>query len=159
MNIFMDVTYINIKDNTMKLTIDRKYKKENYTIGKLYINGQYFCDTCEDKDRGLTQDMDENTIFDIKVYGKTAIPTGLYTLSYTYSPKFKKYLLLVNNVPGFSGIRIHAGNTADDSLGCILVGRNTQVGKVMNSRTTLQQLNIIVTSAIHSGQKIELEIK
>ena len=58
----------------MKLTIDRKYKKPDYTIGKLYINGQYFCDTLEDKDRGLTQDMDENTIFDIKVYGKTAIP-------------------------------------------------------------------------------------
>ena len=143
----------------MKLTIDRKYKKPDYTIGKLYINGQYFCDTLEDKDRGLTQDMDENTIFDIKVYGKTAIPTGTYTLSWSYSPKFKKYLLAVNNVPGFSGIRLHAGNTADDSLGCILVGKNKQVGKVLNSRATLMQLNEIVKAAIHGGQKIELEIK
>lgn len=143
----------------MKLTLDRKYKKPDYTIGKLYINGQYFCDTLEDKDRGLTQDMDENTIFDIKVYGKTAIPTGTYTLSWSYSPKFKKYLLAVNNVPGFSGIRLHAGNTADDSLGCILVGKNKQVGKVLNSRATLMQLNEIVKAAIHGGQKIELEIK
>ena len=143
----------------MKITVDRKYKKKDYTIGLLYINGQYFCDVLEDVDRGLTQDMDENTIFDIKVYGKTAIPTGKYMLSWTYSPRFKKYLLLVNNVPGFSGVRIHAGNTAADTEGCLLVGKNREVGKVLNSRATLMQLNSIVNAAIHGGQKIELEIK
>ena len=143
----------------MKIPVDRKYKKKDYTIGLLYINGQYFCDVLEDVDRGLTQDMDENTIFDIKVYGKTAIPTGKYMLSWTYSPRFKKYLLLVNNVPGFSGVRIHAGNTAADTEGCLLVGKNREVGKVLNSRATLMQLNTIVKAAIHGGQKIELEIK
>ena len=142
----------------MKLTLERKWPKSTYTIGNLYINGQYFCNTLEDVDRGLTQDMDENTIFDIKVKGQTAIPKGTYTLSWSYSPRFKKYMLAVNNVPGFSGIRIHAGNTDKDIEGCILVGKNTKVGQLTCSRATLMQLNEIVKAAIHGGQKIELEI-
>lgn len=142
----------------MKLTLERKWCKSTYSIGNLYINGQYFCNTLEDKDRGLTQDMDENTIFDIKVKGQTAIPKGTYTLSWSYSPRFKKYMLAVNNVPGFSGIRIHAGNTDKDTEGCILVGKNTKVGQLTCSRATLMQLNEIVKAAIHGGQKIELEI-
>lgn len=142
----------------MKLTLERKWPKSTYTIGNLYINGQYFCNTLEDVDSGLTQDMDENTIFDIKVKGQTAIPKGTYTLSWSYSPKFKKYMLAVNNVPGFSGIRIHAGNTDKDTEGCILVGKNTKVGQLTCSRATLMQLNEIVKAAIHGGQKIELEI-
>ena len=142
----------------MKLTLERKWPKSTYTIGNLYINGQYFCNTLEDVDRGLTQDMDENTIFDIKVKGQTAIPKGTYTLSWSYSPRFKKYMLAVNNVPGFSGIRIHAGNTDKDTEGCILVGKNTKVGQLTCSRATLMQLNEIVKAAIHGGQKIELEI-
>lgn len=142
----------------MKLTLERKWPKSTYTIGNLYINGQYFCNTLEDVDRGLTQDMDENTIFDIKVKGQTAIPKGTYTLSWSYSPKFKKYMLAVNNVPGFSGIRIHAGNTDKDTEGCILVGKNTKVGQLTCSRATLMQLNEIMKAAIHGGQKIELEI-
>lgn len=142
----------------MKLTLDRKYKKSEYTIGKLYINGQYFCDTLEDVDRGLTQDMDENTIFDIKVKGSTAIPKGVYKVEYTYSPKYKKYMLQLMNVPGFSGIRIHSGNTNKDTEGCILPGRNTKVGQVTCSRATTMQLNEIIRAAIHGGQKIEIEI-
>ena len=143
----------------MKLTLERKWPKSTYTIGNLYINGQYFCNTLEDVDRGLTQDMDENTIFDIKVKGETAIPKGTYILSWSYSPRFKKYMLAVNNVPGFSGIRIHAGNTDKDTEGCILVGKNTKVGQLTCSRATLMQLNSILKAAFHGGQKIELEIK
>ena len=142
----------------MKLTLDRKYKKPEYTIGKLYINGQYFCDTLEDKDRGLTQDMDENTIFDIKVNGETAIPKGTYKVEYTYSPKYKKYMLQVMNVPGFAGIRIHSGNNKDHTEGCILPGKNTKIGQVTCSRATTMQLTEIVKAAIHGGQNIELEI-
>lgn len=142
----------------MKLTLERKWPKSSYTIGNFYINGQYFCNSLEDKDRGLTQDMDENTIFDVKVKGSTAIPKGTYKVEYTYSPKYKKYMLQVMNVPGFAGIRFHAGNTNKDTEGCILLGKNTKVGELTCSRATIMQLNEIVKAAIHGGQKIELEI-
>lgn len=124
----------------MNLTVKRVAKKDTYTIGKLYIDGVYFCDTLEDKDRGLKQSDDLAYITKHKVYGETAIPTGTYNVSLTYSTKFKKILPLIENVKGFSGIRIHSGNTAQDSLGCILVGKNTVVGKVTNSRDAFNAL-------------------
>ena len=124
----------------MNLTVKRVAKKDAYTIGKLYIDGVYFCDTLEDKDRGLKQSDDLAYITKHKVYGETAIPTGTYNVSLTYSTKFKKILPLIENVKGFSGIRIHSGNTAQDSLGCILVGKNTVVGKVTNSRDAFNAL-------------------
>lgn len=124
----------------MKLTLIRKYKKEDYTIGHLYIDGKLFCDVLEDKVREL------NTLED-KVYGKTAIPEGTYQVKLTYSPRFKRVLPEVLDVPYFSGIRIHAGNTADDSEGCILVGENKAKGKVLNSRKTLEMLMKILKSA------------
>lgn len=142
----------------MKLKLIRKYKKTTYTIGELYINGQLFCSTLEDKDRGLTSAMTEDEIFDVKVKGKTAIPTGTYTVSFSYSPHFKKYMLAVNGVRGFSGIRIHAGNDANDTEGCILVGKNTKVGQLTCSRSTLAELTLVIRAALHGGQKIELEI-
>lgn len=142
----------------MKLTLERKWPKSDYVIGNFYINGQYFSNSLEDKDRGLTQDMDENTIFDVKVKGSTAIPKGTYKVEYTYSPKYKKYMLQVMNVPGFAGIRIHAGNTNKDTEGCILLGKNTKIGELTCSRATIMQLNEIVKAALHGGQKIELEI-
>ena len=142
----------------MKLTLDRKYPKSTYTIGNFFINGQYFSNSLEPKDRGLTQDMDENTIFDIKAAGNTAIPRGIYRLEYTYSPKYKKYMLQVMNVPGFAGVII-TGNNKDQTEGCILLGKNTKVGQVTCSRATMMQLTEILRAAIHGGQKIELEIK
>ena len=142
----------------MKLKLIRKYKKTTYTIGELYINGQLFCSTLEDKDRGLTSAMTENEIFDVKVKGKTAIPLGIYSVTWTYSPHFKKYMLAVNGVKGFAGIRIHAGNTAEHTDGCILVGRNTKVGQLTCSRSTLAELTLVIRAAMHGGQKIELEI-
>ena len=142
----------------MKLKLIRKYKKPTYTIGELYINGQLFCSTLEDTDRGLTSAMTEDEIFDVKVKGKTAIPLGVYTIENTYSPKFKKYMLAVQGVKGFAGIRIHAGNDANDTEGRILVGKNTQVGRLTCSRSTLMELYTIVRAAIHGGQKIEIEI-
>ena len=124
----------------MKILIKRIAKKDNYTIGKLYIDGQYFCDTLEDKDRGLKQSDNILTIKAKKIFGKTAIPMGTYNVVLTYSPKFKKYLPLIENVKGFSGIRIHQGNTADDTEGCILVGMNKIVGMVCHSEETLKAL-------------------
>lgn len=124
----------------MNILIKRIAKKDNYTIGKLYINGQYFCDTLEDKDRGLKQSDNIITIKAKKIFGKTAIPIGTYNVVLSYSPKFKKILPLVENVKGFSGIRIHQGNTANDTEGCILVGKNNIVGMVTHSEDTLKAL-------------------
>ena len=124
----------------MILTLDRKYKLPTYTIGKLYIDGEYFCDTLEDKDRGLTDDMTVSEISKIKIKKGTAIPTGTYKVTITYSNRFKKNMPLINNVKGFEGIRIHSGNTDKDTEGCVLVGFNKVKGNVINSRDTYNKL-------------------
>lgn len=124
----------------MMITLRRIAFRDTYTIGKLYIDGVYVCDTVEDKDRGLDDSMPEEEIKKKKVYGETAIPYGLYKVVITYSPKFKKMMPLVEGVKGFSGIRIHSGNTAKDSLGCIIVGKNKKVGMVLDSRVTFNKL-------------------
>lgn len=123
-----------------EIIIKRTAYRTNYTIGKLYVNGNYVCDTLEDKDRGLDDSLSEDYINKIKVFGKTAIPAGKYNVSITYSPHFKKNLPLVTNVKGFDGIRIHSGNTDKDTLGCILVGYNNVTGKVINSKEALAKL-------------------
>ena len=130
----------------MIITVRRIAMKDTYTIGKLYIDGVYFSDTIEDKDRGLDDSMEESEIRKKKVYGLTAIPLGTYKVEITYSPKFKKNLPLLIGVKGFEGIRIHSGNTAKDSLGCIIVGRNKKVGMVLDSRATMTKLLKVLTS-------------
>ena len=134
----------------MELKLVRTAKRETYTIGQLYIDGKYFCDTLEDKDRGLRQDMPVAVIRATKRKGITAIPTGRYRVTLAVqSPKFSKraiyqfcngYLPRLINVPGYDGVLIHIGNTARDTEGCLLVGRNTQVGKVLDSRKTFIEL-------------------
>lgn len=124
----------------MELKVKRIAKRDTYTIGKLYVDGEYFCDTIEDRCRDLNDSMSVEEIKKIKVYGETAIPTGRYRVTLSYSVKFKKMLPEILNVKGFAGIRIHSGNTAKDSLGCILVGKNTVVGQVTSSRATFDRL-------------------
>lgn len=124
----------------MRLELKRIARKKDYTIGKIYANGRYICDTIEDVDRGLDDNMDLKEIQAKKVYGETAIPTGIYRIKITHSPKYKKQMPLVEDVKGFEGIRIHSGNTAKDSLGCIIVGENKVKGKVINSRATYNKL-------------------
>lgn len=134
----------------MELTIKRLWKKSNYTIGKLYIYGEHVCDVLEDVDRGLTSDMSKSEISDRKVYGMTAIPTGRYKIDMsTVSPKFcgrpwaKPYdgkLPRLLDVPGFSEVLIHVGNSMEDTLGCILVGNNRAVGKVLDSTKCFHEL-------------------
>ena len=131
----------------MKLKLVRKYRKENYTIGKLYVDGVYFCDTIEDKDRGLDDAMGLAEIMVKKRYGETAIPYGTYKVEITYSPKYKRLMPEIKNVKGFSGIRIHSGNTAKDTLGCLIIGRNTQVGMVTESRKTYNKLFALMKDA------------
>lgn len=128
----------------MELLLKRIYSGSTYTIGHLYIDGNYYCDVLEDVDRELTNDMSEEEIKKIKVYGKTAIPTGRYKVEVTYSPKFKRYLPLLIGVKGFTGIRIHSGNNAADTLGCLLVGFNKEKGKVLNSRVTSDKLTALL---------------
>lgn len=142
----------------MNIILNRIAKKAKYTIGKLYINDQYFCDTLEDTDRGLTQSMTEQQIGSKKVYGETAIPTGTYRIIISYSNKFKRQMPLLLNVPGFAGIRIHSGNTEKDSLGCILVGKNKAVGKVLESRDTYSKLFSILQEA-NKKETIKITIK
>ena len=124
----------------MRLTLMRIANKPTYCIGKLYIDGVYFCDVLEDTDRGLKDEMSDEEILSKKVKGETAIPTGIYPITLTYSPKYKKTMPLVNNVKGYSGIRIHSGNTHKDTEGCLLVGKNKEVGKVLYSRVTYNAL-------------------
>lgn len=118
----------------MEIVVWRKYRKQGYTIGRMYIDGKFFCNTLEDTDRGLAQYMSVSEIMSAKLYGETAIPVGDYKISRTYSPRFRRLVPQVMNVKGFAGVRIHAGNTAADTEGCLILGDNTQPGKVLNSR-------------------------
>ena len=112
----------------MEVTLTRIAKRETYTIGRLAINGTYFCDTLEPTWRDIGVGRPGR-----KVMGRTAIPEGRYPLVVTFSPRFKRWLPLLLHVPRFSGIRIHSGNTADDTEGCILPGLNTSRGRVTDS--------------------------
>lgn len=124
----------------MRIELVRIAFKNTYTIGKLYVDGKYFSDVLEDVDRGLDSSMSESEILKKKVKGETAIPTGHYVINITYSPKYKRMMPLLLDVKGFSGIRIHSGNTAKDTEGCLIVGKNKQVGMVLESRDTYQRL-------------------
>lgn len=141
----------------MKLTLKRIALRPTYTIGKLYIDDAYFCDTLED----TVRDTNKSGKFDNgeqKIKGKTAIPYGTYEIKWTYSPRFKKYTPQLMNVPSFEGIRVHAGNTSADTEGCLILGENKQVGKVLNSRTTINKFYPIIKEACSNG-KVTIEIK
>lgn len=150
----------------MELVLNRKYKKPNYTVGILSIDGKYFCETIEDTDRGLDSAMSETEILNIKKPGITAIPTGTYTIDLnTISPRFGSksfYKEVCNgklprllNVKGYSGVLIHCGNDATDSSGCILIGQNKIKGGLINSQVTFVKLYNIL---INSKDKITIKI-
>ena len=154
----------------MKLEVHRIAKKNEYTIGRLYINGKYECDTLEDCDRGLTQDMPLEEIKAKKVYGKTAIPTGTYDIDMnTVSPKFEKRswakpfggkLPRLVNVPGYEGVLIHPFNKASESLGCIGVGKNSIKGMITDSSHTFMSLmSKYLLPAKVKGEKITITIE
>lgn len=157
----------------MQIKVRRIAKRDKYTIGRLYIDGNRFCDTIEDKDRGLRQGMSLSQIRSIKVYGETAIPTGRYSLSMNKpSPKYQQKartdtyykfccdnMPRIENVPGFDGILIHNGSDQDSSLGCLIVGDNSIVGKVTNSRTIFKKLWQLLFEAYKRGEQIEIIIE
>lgn len=139
----------------MKLLLKRIAKMEKYTIGKLYIDGEYFADTLEDTDRGLSSDMSLDEIKKIKIKGKTAIPTGTYKINMgIISPKFKNRswakpyngkIPRLENVPGYEGVLVHPGSYPEDTQGCLLVGKNTVKGMVTSSQITFKALMEILT--------------
>lgn len=124
----------------MEILIKRTAKLNEYTIGNLYIDDQYFCNTLEDTDRGLKDGQPLLYIKAKKIFSKTAIPTGTYKVELTYSFRFKRILPLIVGVKGFDGIRIHQGNFPKDTEGCILVGKNTFKGGISESKETLGKL-------------------
>lgn len=157
----------------MEIKVHRRYCGESYTIGSLYVNGERYrvnghpVDTLEDKNR----DVNRNGRFDgaeRKVNGQTCIPFGKYDIGLDYSPKFSrkpKYAAFIRagrmphirNVPSFEGILIHGGNTAADTLGCLLVGRNTIKGALTESLATFKQLYADISQAYDNGESIKIE--
>lgn len=152
----------------MQLYLKRIAKRETYTIGRLLIDGEYFCDTVEDRDRGLNASLPLERLKEMKVYGQTAIPTGVYKVDMdTVSAKFRSRswakpfdgkLPRLLNVPAYDGVLIHVGNTAEDSLGCILVGRNKEVGKVLQSTDTFKSLMSVLLKAHADGESIYIQV-
>ena len=157
----------------MKLTIERKWEKAEYVIGRLYIDGMFICNTLEPTDRGLENKALPNKLTspewqaaekearkekNLHVPGTTAIPTGLYTIGQNISKKFHGRRLYLRNVPGFDGIMIHEGNTLRDTAGCILVGENTQRGRVNNSKAWLETVNKMVMTALNNLETVVVRI-
>lgn len=153
----------------MIVRIDRRWKKNTYTVGILSLDGVRFCETLEDRDRGLRKDMSDRVIAQVKVPGETAIPAGSYPLRLDIiSPKYSAigwYRSLcggrmprVIDVPGFSGVLIHPGNGPEDTRGCVLVGRNTVKGGLTKSRDTFAELYRRMAEAVGRGEPLTLEI-
>jgi len=127
----------------MKLLLERKHGTKDWTEGKLFIDGVYFCDTLEDQERP------------VKIKSETAIATGHYKVVLTMSNRFKKVMPLLLNVANFKGIRIHSGNTKEDTEGCILVGRKIKDGVVGKSRDTIN----LLMKKLANQEVITIEIK
>lgn len=116
-----------------KIIVNRDTYNPKNTLGKMYINDVFFCETLEDVVRDINKDGDLADTNETKVYGETAIPSGIYKMIINMSNRFKKEMPLLLDVKGFEGIRIHAGNTDIDTHGCILVGltriKNNTIGQ------------------------------
>lgn len=128
----------------MELLVQRIAKKSDYTIGRLFVDGRYLCDTLEDKVREPG----------VKVPGETAIPAGRYRVIVNVSPKFGRELPRLLDVPGFDGILIHRGNSARDSAGCVLLGENKEKGRVVNSTPYEVRLTKLIKEAIQRGEEV-----
>lgn len=135
----------------------------------MYVDGVYECDTLEDTDRGLSNDMAIEEIKKKKVYGQTAIPTGTYEINMdVVSPKFKNRswakpyngkLPRLMNVSGYEGVLIHVGNKPEDTLGCLCVGKNKIKGQVVNSTATFHELMAKLVKAHDKGENISITIE
>ncbi len=155
----------------MKILVDRKWKKDTYTIGRMYVNDAFFGNTMEDTDRGLKQPMSLSEIKEIKLAAITAIPTGTYKIRMDIiSPKYSLKPWYVSNchgarmprlenVPGYSGVLIHPGNTSKDTDGCILVGKNDVKGMITKSKDYFLRLYNMMYAAYKKGEDIWITIR
>lgn len=142
----------------MKLLLKRIALRDAYTIGKLYIDGQYWCDTLEPPVR----DLNRNGVFDNgekKVPGNSAIPYGTYDVVVNISPKFKRLLPRLLRVPQFDGVLMHRGNTVADTAACILPGENKVVGKVLNSTYWEKRITEYLLEAQGKGEDIKITVE
>ena len=135
----------------MKIEVNRIFKASNYTIGELSVNNNYVCDTLEDRVRPTGE----------KVYGETAIPSGTYTVTLSYSNRFKKTMPEILNVPNFSGIRIHCGNSSKDTEGCLLVGKwdGKTENWISDSKNSYNKLYSLLEEAFNKKENITITIK
>lgn len=136
----------------MELQLTRHFKNDNCTISNLFTDAEFECFILEDVDRGLKQTMPLDEIKAKKVHAKTCIPEGCYEVVITYSNRFKKPLPLLLNVPGFEGIRIHPGNAAENTEGCLLPGTEPKGDSVINSRVAFTALFQKIEAALKTGK-------
>lgn len=134
----------------MIIELKRRFYADTYTIGTLSIDGKRVCDTLEDKVRNMPKEA--------KVHGQTAIPCGTYEVIMNYSNHFKKRMPLLLSVPYFEGVRLHAGNSAKDTEGCILVGENKVKGMLINSRKWADYVTARIDDAINNKQRVTITI-
>lgn len=146
--------------NTLLIQVHRDVFGADATLSTLHVDGQPFGFCCEDEDRGLSQKMPLEEVKALKVKSETAIPVGIYRVSKTHSPKYKRLMYLVHDVPGFQGIRIHSGNTEDHTAGCLLPGFHRDVEKmaVYRSRDAIARLETLLDDATREGREIRLII-
>lgn len=145
----------------MEIILHRAHKKPTHSIGKFYIDGKPWKDSCEDPDRGLNMWMPLAEIQAKKQYGNTAIPTGRYEITLTYSPTFGRELPLINGVPGWTGARIHAGNSSKDTKGCVLPGEAPDPENrdwVSNSRKAENELIEMIREEKQKGNRVFITI-
>lgn len=135
----------------MEITVKRNYFRDTYTIGAIQVNGKYQMDTLEP--RAINWQKEQ------KVAGKTAIPEGRYRVQIAYSKTFKRKMPYLQNVPNFVGVMIHTGNTAKNTRGCILVGKNTTVGTLTESRIHFNRLYAQIEEAIDSGEEVWVTVR
>jgi hypothetical protein len=139
----------------MYLIVEREPSEGGATLGKLYVDGHLLCDTLEDEVRELPG----VPVAQWKQYGKTAIPQGIYRVTLEDSPRFGPYTMTVNGVNGFDKIRIHAGNDAEDTHGCLLVGTRNSDSTIGQSRLALSALKQRVLNAALAGDEVLIEYK
>jgi len=141
-----------------EITLHRRYLRTDYTIGTMSVNGVYLCETVEDRVRDFNKDGDLLDTDEEKVYGKTAIPFGRYRITVNMSPKFKRELPIILEVPHFTGIRIHEGRSAANSEGCIILGENKIKGGVINSAPYVRGLTEWIKHQEAGGNKVYINI-
>lgn len=144
--------------NDMELQLKREIFTDISTIGTLTIDGKFECYILEDKDRGINNTLTLEQIMRVKVYGKTAIPYGRYEIDWTMSARFKVMMPILLNVVGWSGIRIHKGNTEIDSLGCLLCGTRKLSNRITESTVATNKLYAKIEAAKKQGQRIYITI-